>query len=244
MSNDCEPTAQDLQVEAVVKHLTPFAESGNFEAVKALMVSLSVRYEEDVVIKGLQQLMNQFPFLLEKAIEEMPVDAQNEIQSKATDTMADILEEHGLRLEDHFRVTDGGMALTCQAISAISLTGFPSVERLGKGNENLVYCGLDRTGGFVHPLTEGIENTENTNEGYVNTWGFVSLTIAVAMGWAEGDQELTLGVLRAIISRSAPTLDLSLAMRRARYDDRALLKLCSYANEGLTVELDRQKGLE
>jgi len=241
MSNDCEPTAQDLQVQAIVKHLTPFAESGNFEAVKALMVALSIRYEKDLVVKGLQQVMNQFPLLLENAIKDMPADAQNEIQSKATDRMADLLEERGLRIEDHFRVTDGGMALTCQAISAISLTGFPSVERLGKGNESLVRCGLDRTDGFVHPLTEGIEGT---NEGYVNTWGFVSLTIAVAMGWAEGDQELTLGVLRAIISRSAPTLDLSLAMRRARYDDRALLKLCSYANEGLTVELDRQKGID
>jgi len=241
MSNESQPTAQDLQVEAVVKHLTPFAETGNFEAIKALMVALSIRYEEAVVVKGVQQVMNQFPSLLEKAIKEMPVDAQNEIQSKATDTMADLLEEHGLRIEDHFRVTDEGIALTHQAISTISGTGFPGIERLGKGDETLAHCGLDRTDGFIHPLTEA---TEGKDERYVNTWGFVSLTIAVAMGWAEGDQELTLGVLGAIVSRSAPTLDLSLAMRRARYDDRALLKLCSYANEGLAVELDRQREIQ
>jgi len=238
MSNESQPTAQDLQVEAVVKHLTPFAETGNFEAVKQLMVALSIRYEEAVVVRGLQQVMNQFPSLLEKAIEDMPLETRNEIQSKATDTMADLLEERGLRIEDHFRVTDEGIALTHQAISALSGTGLPGIEKLGKGNENLAHCGLDRTDGFMHPLTEA---TEGKDERYVNTWGFVSLAIAVAMGWAEGDQELTLSVLKGIVSRSAPTLDLSLAMRRARYDDRALLKLCSYANEGLMVELDRQR---
>lgn len=239
MSNESQPTAQDLQLEAVVKHLTPFAEAGDFEAVKALTLALSIRYEEAVVAKGLQQIMSQFPSLLEKAIKDMPIDVQNEIQAKATDTMADLLEERGLRIEDHFRVTDEGIALTHQAISTISETGFPGIKKLGKGNENLDHCGLNRTDGFIHPLTE---STEGKNERYLNTWGFVSLTIAVAMGWAEGDQEITLGVLKVVVSRSDPTLDLTLAMRRARYDDRALLRLCSVAHDGVELEVEREMG--
>jgi hypothetical protein len=151
------------------------------------------------------------------------------LMDHAYEIMAQALEDIGLKLEQHFRVTDQGAALTREAVEAIYETGFPRSSELA-GNDSLEGIGLDRDP-FWHQLSDYMpENRE-----YINAWAAISITISVAQGWDSGNQEVAQNHLETMIRSVAPTLDLETLQRRSRYDDRALLQLASYAQRGFTA---------
>ncbi|MBD1847303.1 hypothetical protein H6F89_28635 [Cyanobacteria bacterium FACHB-63] len=150
--------------------------------------------------------------------------------------LADQIEKAGLRIEDHLRVNDRGVALTNEAIQAIAASGSPRMAEL-KGNANLQGIGISRHPSFVHPLS-GFFDADCK---HINSWGAVSMLISVAQGWIEeGNRSTAQQSLATTVYAIAPRLDLPTLQRQARYDDRALLKLCSHVHEGLILRADKK----
>jgi len=173
------------------------------------------------------------PELIGKMLDQLPPEIKNEFHSTAYEIMANEIIKSGLRVEDHCRVTDQGFALTKQAIKAIAATGFPAVKELGEGNDDLDGLGIGRSA-FIHSLSEYSPDGD-----HMNLWGLASLIISAAQGWIPGEKptQQALEMLTNTVFKASPTTDVNLLLARARYDDRALLKLASLLNEGLNASV-------
>lgn len=236
MSLGFQRSAHETKIAIVVKRLTPSAKRGDIHAFTDGIREAQSRYGHDIADEGMRQCLEQFPDLSDKMIEFLPDEAKSHLHDAANSILAETIAEAGLRLEDHIRVTDHGIALTHQAVQAIAATGFPRVAEFGEGNESLEGIGINRDP-FVHPLSECIDGSK-----YVNSWMVISLMITVAQGWDDdGERSVAQGHLEAMVSCIAPTLDLPTLQRRARYDDRALLQLASYVERGFNALAQQAK---
>lgn len=155
------------------------------------------------------------------------------VYEKAFEMMAQHIESAGLHLEDNFRVSDAGLAFSHAAAAVINSSGTPMKVT---GNASLAGLGIDRAGGFWHPLAERFEEPEPG----VNGYGFASLLISVASGWAdEGVPEIAKESARAVVASSAPTTDFDRLLYLARFSDPALMKLIRLLNDGFESAFNR-----
>jgi hypothetical protein len=204
----------------ILRKLEAAAKTKNERTLRRAMERLVAKHGEEPVREALMVLGDSDKWVWSLFIAALPEEQKQQFQSAGADIMADAIEDAGLRLEDHFRVVDaGGIGVSAAAAKVFDGSGveLPPVE---------FPCGIGRNP-FMHPLTETDETGEN-----VNGWGFASVLISGANGWMEANRASCREFLAGIVAAARPTVDIDAALRKARYDDRALLQLCSWAQEG------------
>lgn len=231
-------------VEVAFKLLAQKLEQDDLPGFLIEAVAIQERYGDKVASEAFFRLMGEFPFvsklILDRLKDVMP-EAGADLEANSFDAIAHILVDAGLKVEEHFRVTDEGSFLTKDAIGAIAATGFPAIKVFGEGHDSLEGVGIDRSNGFRHPLCNG---------NLANSWDIVSLLISATYGWykyryrleskygidsfnQQDDSRIkSLGELACLVKLADPNADFSTLVNRALYDDRALLMLCSLANAG------------
>lgn len=225
-----QDSSDEIKIAIAVRRLTPSAERGDAEAFSLAAHELVRNYGTDIARKAMQICFDKHPKLTVEAIKQMPEDVQQEAFGWANEILAETLEDAGLRLEDHLRVSDQGIAVTKQAVAAIKATGYSELDDFGGGNDSLEGYGIQRIPNFWHPLSKTIKNN---GEECLNSWCAVSLLISFALGWdQEGDPKIAKPHLQQLIFAANPSIDFERLCHRSRYDDRALLKLASLANTG------------
>ncbi len=229
MSDKDFQSSDQTKLAIALRRLAPYAQRGDIHAFSNEVRSYQERYGHDIADEAMRLTLARFPSFAKRAFESLPEELLEQINDQSGDAIAEVVESAGLLLENHFRVGDEGIALSRQAVKAIAETGYPLVLEFGEGNDSLEGVGLKRKGGFVHPLSE------NLDDDHINSWAAVSVTISGAMGWLDADQGKCSDFLKELVSRAAPTIDLPRLMRRSRYDDRALLKLYNTANRGFEI---------
>jgi hypothetical protein len=235
-----EQTADELKIAAIVKRLTPSVERKDERAIASGIEKMTERYGKTLVGEALGELCQDFPWMFHDAIDNLPTEQKNLFQDEAVAIMAETLTDAGLRIEDHMRVCDKGIGLTKQAIAAIVATGFPNAAELGEGNESMEGLGLARDP-FWHRLSKFEGQGERT---MMNNWACASFMINAANGWIPDDDDTLTpspkGVanVKRLAALVAPTLDAEKLLHRAKYDDRALLKLCEILHRALESRPD------
>jgi|GEM_PF-3570248 len=226
-----QQSLNETKIAIVIKRLTPAAKRGDIHAFANGVRSSETRYGHDVADEAMRRCLVEFPELAKVAIGFLPEDKKANLHAQGYAIIADFLEQAGLRLEDSLRVSDQGVAFSIAAVKVLIATNpnYPRVSDFGSGCESIAEVGIDRTNGFLHPLSERYpENPE-----YVDLWAAASVVISAAMQWIESDGDTARQALEEFVSIVAPTLDLKTMLKACRYDDRALLKLCNYAHDGL-----------
>jgi hypothetical protein len=204
----------------ILRKLEAAAKTKNERTLRRAMERLVAKHGEEPVREALMVLGDSDKWVWSLFMGALPEEQKQQFQSGAADVMATAIEDAGLRLEDHFRVVDaGGIGVSAAAAKVFDGSGveLPPVE---------FPCGIDRNP-FMHPLTETDETGEN-----VNGWGFASVLISGANGWMEANRVSCREFLAGIVGAAHPTVDIDAALRKARYDDRALMQLCGWAQEG------------
>ncbi|MBD1842137.1 hypothetical protein H6F89_01660 [Cyanobacteria bacterium FACHB-63] len=225
-------STDETKIAIIKKRLKPSIEREDEYAFQSGLMKMIERYGSDLTEKAFQKLLSDSTWLAQKTLNMMPPSMGGEFKSSATDILASVIQDAGLKLEDHLRVTDQGIFASQKAIKAIADTGFP-VSQLGEGKETLAGIGLKRSP-FIHQLSEMLD------EEHLNSWATISMVITVAQGWdTVGDRVVAQTNLEMMIQFVAPTLDLQTLQRRARYDDRALLQLASYTERGFNALAQR-----
>jgi hypothetical protein len=242
-----QANGEDLKIEAGVKRLSPAAQRGDLQAFADGVRSLQERYGHAIAKAAMGRVMVDHPQIYEGVIGligESSPETKEEFEARAVEIMAETLEDAGLQLESHLRVTDRGIALSKAGIAVLAAVS-PNVFLGSEGNDALEGIGLSRIGGFVHPLAEAIEPTQENSlpEGVLNLWAVASLVISGAMGWAEGDRHKCYQAVAECVARSAPTANLDILLRRSRYDDRFLLRLCALVCSGLETKAANELGI-
>jgi len=228
-------TAQQLQIQAVIKRLTPAVVRRDEWAIAEGLRKMRGRYSKEVVDDALGELLQEHPWIWEKVSENLPADTKQMMNDSAFEIMAETLTDTGLKLEDHMRVNDQGVGLSKVAIAAIAATGYPDMELWGEGNETLEGMGLSRSP-WMHPLSEFSPDHKN-----MNLWASASLFISAALGWIP-DEDVSLPaheLIRESVSLVAPTVDTAILLHRCRYDDRALLKITELVHRGQQQQFDK-----
>lgn len=156
------------------------------------------------------------------------------IIEKSFETIANHIKADGLRVEDHFRVSDQGIALTHKAAKAMKKTGFPHKI---PSNKSLKGLGLPRDGSFFHPLSEAeSEEDSGVEGGLANLWLSASIFVNFAMGWEPSDDSSkSITLVKGCVSKANPMISVDRLMEAARYSDPKLLKLVSLTKEGLDI---------
>ncbi|MBW4526802.1 MAG: hypothetical protein KME18_16715 [Phormidium tanganyikae FI6-MK23] len=227
-------STDETKIQIALKRITPAAKRADIDAFADGLRAAQRRYGTDVAEEARQRALDQFPELARKAIEFLPEEAKSQLRVSAYSIIADVIGEAGLRIENHFRVCDRGVALTHAALKAIADTGFPEMAKLGKGSESLQGFGVDRANGFYHPLGETFQHQ---GEDCINSWGVASMLVSSAAGWIEDcDSEQGFKSLQMFVSQVAPTVDVQEMLRQSRYDDRSLLRLVQLASDGMTAK--------
>ncbi|MBD1842500.1 hypothetical protein H6F89_03530 [Cyanobacteria bacterium FACHB-63] len=225
-------STDETKIAIIKKRLKPSIERQDEYAFQSGLMKMIERYGSELTEKAFQKLLSDSTWLTQKTLNMMPPSMRGEFKSSATDILASVIQDAGLKLEDHLRVTDQGIFASKKAIKAIADTGFP-VSQLGEGKESLEGIGFKRSP-FIHQLSEMLDDE------HLNSWAAISMVITVAQGWDElGDRVVAQTNLEMMIQLVAPTLDLQTLQRRARYDDRALLQLASYAERGFNALAQR-----
>jgi hypothetical protein len=204
----------------ILRKLESAAKTKNERTLRRAMDRLVAKHGEEPVREALMVLGDSDKWVWSLFIAALPEEQKQQFQSGAADVMATAIEDAGLRLEDHFRVVDaGGIGISAAAAKVFDGSGveLPPV---------IFPCGIDRNP-FMHPLTETDEASDT-----VNGWGFASVLISGANGWMEANRASCREFLAGIVGAVRPTVDIDVALRKARYDDRALMQLCGWAQEG------------
>lgn len=242
MTQGFASSGDELKVQAIIKRITPAIRRKDEVAVGRGVRQMTERYGEEIVSTAWTQLMAEHEWLVETAFNGMSREQRHLFTDEAIEVIAQTLQAAGLRLEDHLRVADAGIAVTRQAIEAIKATGYPNAADFGEGNASLEGLGLCRSP-FMHSLSEfypqGAE--PGIDEDTMNLWAMASLLISAVMGWLDeppDEPETALANLKAVVIVAAPTLDLEKLMFRARYDDASLLKLASLTHQGIQAKAD------
>jgi len=228
-------TAQQLQIQAVIKRLTPAVVRRDEVAIAEGLRKMRGRYGKEIVDDAVGELLQEHPWIWEKASENLPADTKQMMNDSAFEIMAETLTDAGLRLEDHMRINDQGVGLSKVAIAAIAATGYENMEAWGEGNATLQGLGLNRSP-WMHPLAEFSPDHKN-----MNLWASACLFISAALGWIP-DEDVSLPaheLIREAVSLVAPTTDTTILLHRCRYDDRALLKLTELVHRGQQQQFDK-----
>jgi hypothetical protein len=230
-----QTSGDDLKVQVIIRRLTPAINRRDEVAIGRGIREATQRYGEDLVGDAWAELSTAHPWLVEVAFDAMTPSMKQEFYANAFEVMAETITDAGLRIEDHFRVSDSGIALTREAVAAIAATGYPKIAELGTGNDDLDGMGTGRSP-YLHPLSEMDFDSDTTN-----IWGSVSIFINAAMGWFPGEAPTDEGmqVLKDAVTSAAPNVGFEILVSRARYDDRMLAKLASLAHEGLSGKFDK-----
>ncbi|MBD1857709.1 MULTISPECIES: hypothetical protein [Leptolyngbya] len=233
MSNGFQ-SADETKIAIAVKRLTPSAKRGDIQAFSDGVQQMRERYGQPVAEEAMNRILKEHRELSLQLLDRLPKESQLLIQDEAFDILAEVVEAAGLRLEDHFRITDKGIALTAPGLKAIADTGFPKMEDFGKPFDSLEGVGLKRISGFYHPLCETFEHR---GEDCVNSWAVASMCINSAAGWLpDVDSEQGYRSLELFVSQVSPTADVRKLLWRSRFDDRALMRLCQLAADGMTAK--------
>lgn len=242
MSKGFEQSAGDITVQIIIKRLTPAIKRRDEQAIGRGLRELLARYDSSLVHEAWLILMAEHRWLMKVAVAGMRPSDRQAFISESHEVLAQSLIDAGLRIEDHLRVCDQGLALTHAAIAAIKASGYPGTEFDGLGNRSIDGLGLERSP-FQHPLSEYAAPNADIPEHHVNLWAFASLLISAAMNWMPkppDDPNAATRNLAELVAVASPTTSLSKLMFRARYDDGALMKLCSLTHQGLVVKADGQ----
>jgi hypothetical protein len=226
-----------LITQVIVKRLQPAVLRRDHDAMKSTVKRMIDRYGMNATADAFEALALEHDWLLNLTFEAMSEDDKAMMHATANAAIADKLEDSGLRLEDHMRVLDEGVAFTSQAIAVIAASGYDRAFEFGEGYETLEGVGLQRDP-FVHHLTEHSEDL-------VNLWGVASIHLSVAMGWMDADSIPSLKALEEIpvlVGMTKPTIDATALIRQSRYDDRALLKLTGLIRDGIQIRCERAMG--
>jgi hypothetical protein len=232
--------ADQLKIQVIVKRLNPAVTRRDEWAIAQGIDKMTERYGKALVSEAIGELCQAHPWMFQSAIDNLPPDQKNLFQDEAVAIMAETLTDAGLRIEDHMRLCDQGIGLTKQAIAAIVATGFPNAAELGEGNESMEGLGLAR-----EPFWHRLSNFEGQGERtMMNNWACASFMINAANGWIPdddgGSEPAPKGVanVKRLAALVAPTLDAEKLLYRAKYDDRALLKLCEILHRALESRPD------
>jgi len=233
-------SSEQLKIQAIIKRLTPLADRQDKVAFESGVAEAHKRYGKKLFAAAFKELVENNDWVSSVSLSWLPQDTQEEFLSQANEMVAKELIKSGLRIEDHFRVSDNGIAFSNEAARFLASTGFPTPI---PGNDSLMSLGLSRSS-FVHPLTEQSLSDFGGKElePSINSWGVASLLINFAMGWI--DDEPTEKARESILSSIptvAPTVDVSRLMERSRYDDRALLRLCGLLQEAFDNSANKAK---
>lgn len=224
-------SADETKIAIMCRRLTPAVHRRDISAIAHDMQQMIERYGVDLVGEAYRQLSCDHNWLIEIVMDCMDVEQRDEAYAIACEVMVEQIVDAGLRIEDHLRSSDEGIALTREAISALDATGYPATSDLGVGNQSLEGVGIRRSP-FVHHLSEA----DPKNPNYVNFWAAASLFVSAALGWVpdEKPSPQAMEILKDAIYRISPNTDFETLISRARYDDRMLLKLASLVHESLT----------
>ena len=231
--------SSDPRVAVCRRRMEAAARSKDHSRIRETIDRLTDRHGKEVVSEAWMLVLGdrEFKWLYDQLAESMPEEIHQNIEATGMEIMADILTDAGLRLEDHFRVADDGVMLSKEALLAIAATGYQKMAEFGEGNtlEAIASSGLGRSP-FIHRLSEFDHEKD-----FMNLWACASIVISTSMGWmpGEGATPQAKDAIADLLSVAAPTLDQARLIRQSRYDDRALLKLCSYAHSGLQGKCDR-----
>ena len=237
MSKGFQSDADETKIQIGVKRLLPSAKRRDIHAFADGVRQLQQRYGHDVADESMRRVMESHPDIADGIIDVMPDDIQREFHAKSIEIMVDVIEEAGLKIEENIRVSDEGIGLTKAAVKAIAATGYPQIKKFGEGNETLEGMGLKRLGGFMHPLSETHNAKElGLPEDGMNMWAVASIIVSGAFGWIEASVEKCEGALKEAVLVAAPTTDVATLMKRSRYDDRALLRLCNLVQSGMDAK--------
>lgn len=236
-----QPDGNELKIQAGVKRLLPAFKRSDFEAITKGLQVLVDRYGREIANASLSQIIADHPEFCTIVMNQLPEDFRIEFNAKAVEIMADVISKAGLRLEDHLRVIDEGIVITKAAVQVFEADGFP-MSAFGEGQDSLTGIGINRTDGFVHPLSEAFPLDEHMSEEGLNSWAVASMVISGALGWTEASKEKCVEFAQECVKISAPTLDLQIMLQRSRYDDRALLRLCSLVNSGFDIKARKATG--
>lgn len=218
------------EVERIIKRLKPSVQREDADAYDRALVELAHSgTDKDAISEAITALAVNSEWLLKHCCELIPKEAKPLIAQEAIAIIAEVLTSAGFRLEDNMRVIDEGVALTHDAVKALTASGYPGIAQFSKGNESLEGIGFSRDE-FCHPLADAMEAE---GEEWINNWALASMVIVGANGWAEADKQKCKQILTEVVSRVSPTTDINLMLHRARYDDRVLLRLCSLFVEGV-----------
>lgn len=163
------------------------------------------------------------------------------VYDQAYEAIAHKLESFGLPLETNFRVSEHGFVLSKLAIRVLTKAGMPEflADAAGGGVSTLDGVGFNRIGGYWHHLSDYKPDLLN-GEGWVNSWAAASMAVNAAAGWLEdGDPEKGLEFLRFLVVNADPMIDVKHLLWKARYDDRALLRLIQLASDGLSRKAEQ-----
>ena len=236
--------ASDPRVAVSLRRLETAARSHDLKQIRKTMRQLTDRHGAEIVGEAWALLLcqDEFAWIQEQMFSAIPESDRQNIYGAGLEVLADVLSDAGLRLEHHLRVSDSGVALSKDAIAALAATGYPDIEKFGKGNtpEDLASFGLGRSP-FFHPLSEFFPAGTHIDGESMNLWACASVVISGAMGWFPEERATPQAkeAIADLLSVAAPTLDQARLIRQSRYDDRALLKLCSYVERALQGQCDR-----
>lgn len=221
--------ADDLKIQAIVRRLLPAVTRKDEFAIATGLKKMVDRYGEELVSEAFTIISADNPWLFQSTLNKMLKSDREEFAAQAIEFLAETITDAGLRLEDHLRVADRGIAVTHEAVETIRATGFPRWEEFG-GNETLEGMGIGRSP-YIHHLAEFSPDLES-----MNFWALASLTISAAQGWIPDEDASSVAAedIRKLIFTIAPTTDLSKLLYRSRYDDSALVTLTNLLHQAVT----------
>ena len=240
------PNAFDISVAIGLRRLRGSVERKDRDSIFRGLQEIRSRHGDDVADECLRLTLVGAAWLRKELLAAMPENEQQMLASQAHDTLATEVEAAGLMIEDHIRVCDEGMAFTKTALAAISARH----RELGNCDkppitEEMCIDSLDGVGlsrsPFIHPLSD---TKEEDGEPWANAWATASLLINITHGWAgegEGDPEKATRFLQQLVFTANPQIDFAKLIRRVRYHDGELMRLCSLVEQGLTNKIESNR---
>ncbi|WNZ45205.1 hypothetical protein Q2T42_25800 [Leptolyngbya boryana CZ1] len=211
-----------------VEYLASSAKQSDLSSFIEGVQEMTRRYGGKTAEEAMQRCFECFPALTLDAMRVCPTQEQAKIAEFAFRRVADLLEQAGLKVEEHFRLCDEHFVITHEAEKVMRSAGYLTL-RGTCGNDDLDGIGFKRLGGWMHRLSKILELDGHE---FPNSWGAASCIISTASGWIDGDRENCLRLLKECVFRVEPTTDCDLLLKQSRYDDRALMKLASLVEQG------------
>ena len=240
------PNAFDISVAIGLRRLRGSVERKDRDAIFRGLQEVRSRHGDDVADECLRLTLVSAAWLRKELLANLPKNEQQMFAAEAFDSLASEIEQASLRIEDHIRVCDEGFALTKTALAAITArnAGIGSCDK-PPITEEMCIDSLDDVGlcrsPFIHPLSD---TKEEDGEPWANAWATASLLINITHGWAgegEGEPEKALKFLLQLVFAGNPQIDFTKLIRRVRYHDGELMRLCSLVEQGLTNKIESNR---